>query len=78
MAMSSNKTVKGEIILTGNDPFRYFVIICDNGKKFRLDGDIDIEAMLPFKERKVVLTYEKTDRELLMPIVKVIKIKLAE
>ncbi len=73
MAMSTNKTAKGKLILTGNEPFTYFLFYNDDGQKFRLEGDR--EAMLPLQGRRVELVYSETDEKFLDPIVKVIEIK---
>lgn len=73
MAMSGNNTAKGKLILTGNEPFTYYLFYSDDGQKLRLEGD---RAVLnPLQSRRVELTYSKTDRKMMFPIVKVVEIK---
>ncbi len=71
--MSANTTVKGKLILTGNDPFSYFLFYSDDGQKLRLEGDRGM--LMPLQGRRVELTYSQTDKEMMYPIVKVVEIK---
>ena len=73
MAMSGNKTAKGKLVLTGNDPFSYFLLRGDDGQKLILKGDRTV--LMPLQGRRVELTYSQTDEKRLHPIVKVIEIK---
>ncbi len=72
LGMSSKKTASGKLVFTGNEPFSFFILKCDDGQKFKLKGLRN--ELLQLQGRRVEIVYSETDAKELLPVVQVIQV----